>query len=148
MYSAVDICHNPLTQGPIPTLFKPPLTTNTPYRCIAGIPCPIHHEKLPSSSAQRNYAHLGFSQVGTTSKCSCSAQFLQASCYYRILSEIRAELNNVRFKKNRGYAMYRLNVISLRVTLNLKLTQGPNRGMRYKPEERVSLREYGNTCAS
>ena len=38
---------------------------------------------------------------------------------------------------------YRLNVISHRVTLILKLRQGPNRGMRYKLEVRVSLREYG-----
>ena len=38
---------------------------------------------------------------------------------------------------------YRLNVISHRVTLNLKLRQGPNRGMSYKPDVRVSLREYG-----
>ena len=37
---------------------------------------------------------------------------------------------------------YLLNVISRRVTLNLKLRQGPHRGMRYKPEVRVSLREY------
>ena len=43
---------------------------------------------------------------------------------------------------------YKLNVISHRVTLNLKLIQGPNRGMRYKPEVCVSLREYGIYCCS
>ena len=35
---------------------------------------------------------------------------------------------------------YRLSVISLRVTLDLKLRGGPNRGMRYKQEVCVSLR--------
>ena len=39
---------------------------------------------------------------------------------------------------------YTLNVISHSVTLNLKLKEGPNRGMSYKLEVRVSPREYGN----
>ncbi len=45
---------------------------------------------------------------------------------YRILSEICAALNNVRFKNNRGCAT--LNVISHRVTLKLKLRQAQTGG--------------------
>ena len=51
---------------------------------------------------------------------------------------------NVRFmKKWAGVVRYQLDVFSHRVTLNLELRQGPNRGKRYQPEVHVSLTEYG-----
>ena len=53
-------------------------------------------------------------------------------------------LNNVRFKKNRGCdaVRYKPNVFSHSLTLDLKMRNGPKRGMRYKPEVRVSPWEY------
>ena len=43
--------------------------------------------------------------------------------------------------------MYKLNVFSHSVTLNLKFGEGPNRGMRYKLEVCVSPPEYGSQAA-
>ena len=61
---------------------------------------------------------------------------------YRILLVIHTALNNVRFKAKQG-VLYRPNLISHSATLYLQLRESPNRGMRYKLEVRVSLREYG-----
>ncbi len=70
--------------------------------------------------------------------CSCNAQFHD----YRILSVIRAVLNKVRFEKKRGCATDQM---WFPIALNFKLREGPNRGMRYKPEVHISPQEHGNT---
>ena len=61
----------------------------------------------------------------------------QSVHYYRIHRDTRST------KSEKQGVHYRLNMISQRVTLNLKLRHGPNMEMRYKLEVRVSLREYG-----
>ncbi len=64
-----------------------------------------------------------------------------ANFAYYILAVISASLN-VRFKKNRGGGRYKPDVISHIVTQDLKMREGPNRGMRCKREVCISLREY------
>ena len=59
-----------------------------------------------------------------------------------VIIVIRAALNYIRSKKNRGY---RPDVISHSITQDLKMRDGLKRGMHYKLEVRVSAREYG-TC--